>query len=111
MRVNRTKRFERGLSSLRSDSSSLESAICSAQPDAVRTPNRASEALEKSFEHVPALQKLLLAQQLGYESFSSMLAASTLLRLSDGSTWWLTADRNGVWMVWNHCSIEVPQNA
>ncbi len=64
------------------------------------------ETLQRTFEHLSSLQKLLLARQLGYDSFSSMLAASTVVTLSDGSAWWLTADRYGAWTAWNLCRIE-----
>jgi len=68
-----------------------------------------AERLEKKFEQLSTLQKLQLARRLGYDSFGSMLAASTVLTLSDGSAWWLTADRNGAQTAWNLCRIECPQ--
>jgi hypothetical protein len=65
--------------------------------------------LEKTFGGLSPLQKLLLSRQFGYDSFSSMLAASTVATLSDGSSWWLTADRFGAWTAWNLCQLDFPQ--
>jgi hypothetical protein len=61
--------------------------------------------LEESFEQLSSSQKSLLARQLGYDSFANLLAASKIVTLSDGSTWWLTADRFGAWTAWNCCAI------
>jgi hypothetical protein len=58
------------------------------------------------FAHLPASQKERLARQLGYDSFDRLLQASKVVTLSDGSTWWLTADRNGVVTPWNFCALE-----
>jgi hypothetical protein len=76
---------------------------------------RSSEALdqqmlEDAFEQLSSAQKLLLARQLGYDSFDNMLAASRAVTLSDGSAWWLTADRNGAWTAWNLCTLGLPLN-
>jgi len=72
------------------------------------SPKRAKEKLEHTFEQLSPLQKLVLARQLGYESFDSMIIASTVVVLSDGSAWWLTADRAGAWTAWNLCALEFP---
>jgi hypothetical protein len=69
----------------------------------------AAQALDDKFGQLSTLQKLLLARQLGYDSFDSMLAASTVVSLSDGSTWWLTADRFGGRTAWNLCQLEFQQ--
>jgi hypothetical protein len=66
---------------------------------------------EPTFAHLPASQKEKLARQLGYESFDRLLQASKVVTLSDGSTWWLTADRNGVLTPWNLCALESPPTA
>jgi hypothetical protein len=71
----------------------------------------AKATLEKTFDRLSSLQKLLLSQQFGYESFSSMLAASTVATLSDGSSWWLTTDRYGAWTAWNLCHLDFPSSA
>jgi hypothetical protein len=71
---------------------------------------QAKRNLGKTFEQLSPLQKLMLARQLGYASFGSMLAASTVVTLSDGSAWWLTADRYGAWTAWNLCNIEFPES-
>ena len=47
----------------------------------------ASLELDQKFGQLSSLQRLLLARQLGYDSFDSMIAASTVVSLSDGSTW------------------------
>ena len=60
---------------------------------------------EFALAHISASEKQLVAQQLGYDSFESLLASSTILTLSDGSKWWVTADRHGSWTAWNLCSI------
>jgi hypothetical protein len=77
----------------------LLNAACSSQVAKAR--------LKKTFSRLSPLQKLLLARQLGYDSFSSMLAASTVATLSDGSSWWLTADRYGAWTAWNLCQLDI----
>jgi hypothetical protein len=69
------------------------------------------QMLEATFEQLSDSQKVLLARQLGYESFRSMVAASTIVTLSDGSVWWLTADRYGGWTAWNLCTLESPQSS
>jgi hypothetical protein len=69
----------------------------------------AALAVDEKFGQLSTLQKLLLARQLGYDSFDSMLAASTVVSLSDGSTWWLTADRFGGRTAWNLCQLDFPQ--
>src|SRR4051812_30535948 len=74
---------------------SLLSAACSSEIT--------KAMLKKTFGRLSPLQKLLLSRQLGYDSFSSMLDASTVATLSDGSSWWLTADRLGAWTAWNLC--------
>jgi hypothetical protein len=71
----------------------------------------AAQALDEKFGQLSTLQKLLLARQLGYDSFDSMLAASTVVSLSDGSTWWLTADRFGGRTAWNLCQLDFPRTA
>jgi|tagenome__1003787_1003787.scaffolds.fasta_scaffold20952317_2 hypothetical protein len=63
--------------------------------------------LKKTFGRLSVSQKLLLSRQLGYVSFSDMLAASTVATLSDGSSWWLTADRYGAWTAWNLCQLDL----
>jgi len=70
----------------------------------------ARQAPKDVFAHLPASQKLQLARRLGYDSFASLLAASTVVTLSDGSTWWLTADRFGGWTAWNLCAIDAPHS-
>jgi hypothetical protein len=62
--------------------------------------------LKKTFGRLSPSQKLVLSRQLGYDSFSNMLAASTVATLSDGSSWWLTADRYGAWTAWNLCQLD-----
>lgn len=79
---------------------------------AAATSRKHSRAvLEKTFEPLSPLQKRLLARRLGHASFGSLLAASSVVTLSDGSAWWLTADRNGAWTAWNLCNIESPNDA
>ena len=68
----------------------------------------AKQTLEESFKQVSPSQKMLLARQLGFESFAGLAAASTVVTLSDGSRWWLTADRFGAWTTWNLCALEFP---
>jgi len=63
------------------------------------------QTLQKTFEELSSPQKLRLARQLGYDSYNNMLAASTVVTLSDGSAWWLTADRYGAWTAWNLCRL------
>jgi hypothetical protein len=75
------------------------------------TSDSAPPALDEKFRQLSPLQKLLLARQLGYDSFSSMLAASTVVTLSDGSRWWVTADQYGGRMAWNLCQLEFSQSA
>ncbi len=65
----------------------------------------ARKTFEETFEQLSPLQRLLLARRLGYESFDSLLAASTVVTLSDGSAWWLSADRHGEWTAWNLCTL------
>jgi hypothetical protein len=77
----------------------------------LQSSDGAALALNEKFSQLSTLQKLLLARQLGFESFDSMLAASTVVSLSDGSTWWLTADRFGGRIAWNLCQLEFPQTA
>jgi len=67
----------------------------------------AKATLENTFSQLSPLQKLLLSRRLGYDSFNNMLAASTVATLSDGSSWWLTADRDGAWTAWNLCQLEL----
>ncbi len=66
----------------------------------------AKATLDKTFGQLSPLQKLLLSRRLGYDSFNGMLAASTIATLSDGSSWWLTADRQGAWTAWNLCQLD-----
>jgi hypothetical protein len=75
------------------------------------TSESAPPALDEKFRQLSPLQKLLLARQLGYDSFSSMLAASTIVSLSDGSTWWVTADQYGGRTAWNLCQLEFSPSA
>src|SRR5436309_13682271 len=75
----------------------------------VKRSDDAARALDEKLGQLSTVQKLLLARQLGYDSFDSMLAASTVVSLSDGSTWWLTADRFGGRTAWNLCQLEFPQ--
>ena len=74
-------------------------------PTTEHRPAPAMQTFEETFEQLSPLQKLLLARQLGYESFDSLLAASTVVTLSDGSAWWLSADRHGEWTAWNLCNL------
>ncbi len=67
---------------------------------------QAMHSLESSFEYLSVSQKEMLARQLGYESFDALLKASKMVTLSDGSMWWMTADRNGVLTAWNLCPLE-----
>jgi hypothetical protein len=76
--------------------------------DAESSSERTKQALEETFKRVSLSQKTLLARQLGFESFDGLVAASTVATLSDGSRWWLTADRFGAWMAWNLCALEFP---
>ena len=69
----------------------------------------AKEALESTVEPLSTSQKQELAKQLGYESFDDLLAASNVMTLSDGSTWCLTADRSGAWLVWNVYAVDIAQ--
>lgn len=66
----------------------------------------AKELLDPNIEQLSATQKERLARQLGYDSVDSMIAASTVVTLSDGAAWWLTIDRFGSWAVWNLCPID-----
>jgi hypothetical protein len=70
-----------------------------------QSADAAALGLDEKFSQLSTVQKLLLARQLGYDSFDSMLAASTVVSLSDGSTWWLTADRFGGRTAWNLCQL------
>ena len=56
------------------------------------------------FEQLTSQQKLLLAHSW-VTILSIVCAASTVVTLSDGSKWWVTADRYGVWTAWNLCVI------
>lgn len=82
---------------------SLLNAACSSEV--------AKATLEKTFSGLSSLQKLLLSRQFGYDSFNNMVAASTVATLSDGSSWWLTADRYGAWTAWNLCQLDIPHGA
>jgi hypothetical protein len=77
--------------------------------DGKTSTKSAKRLLEEAFEQLSSPQKSMLAHQLGYDSFAGVLAASTVVTLSDGSAWWLTADRNGSWTAWNLCSIGFSQ--
>jgi len=63
--------------------------------------------LKSALDQIPESQKDLLARQLGHDSFEAVLQASTVVTLSDGSTWWITADRNGAWTAWNLCTLPI----
>lgn len=71
---------------------------------------RVRKTLEENFEQLSSPQRFLLAGQLGYESFDKLLDASTVVTLSDGSVWWLTADQFGAWTAWNLYAIGFPQD-
>ena len=76
------------------------------------TPTRRKRAKTKQFldaniQRLTARQKQRLAKRLGYESFDNVIAASTVLTLSDGSSWWLTVDLIGRRTAWNLCAISV----
>jgi hypothetical protein len=70
-----------------------------------------SRQFEEHFGGLSSSQKTKLAHQLGHESFESLLAASRVVTLSDGSQWWFTADRNGAWTAWNLCPIEFSESS
>jgi hypothetical protein len=82
------------------DGRHLRHAECSAE--------LVKQTLEDTFKQVSLPQKSLLARQLGFDSFEDLVAASTVATLSDGSRWWLTADRFGAWTAWNLCALEFP---
>src|SRR6478672_7566735 len=77
----------------------------------IHTPAPATKLLESSFEHLSVSQKEMLARQLGHASFSELLQASKVVTLSDGSRWWMTADRNGALTAWNLCALQGTQPA
>jgi hypothetical protein len=64
-------------------------------------------SLKAALEQLSPIQKRELAKQLGYESFESLLAASHVIVLADGSDWCLTRDICGGWMAWNVCTIDL----
>jgi hypothetical protein len=66
------------------------------------------EFLEANIQRLTAKQKQRLAQRLGYESIDNVIASSTVVRLSDGSSWWLTVDLIGRRTAWNLCAISLP---
>jgi hypothetical protein len=69
------------------------------------TPADEGESLAADIEHLTHAQKSQLGRQFGYPSFDSMLAASRVVTLSDGSAWWLTNDRGGGWTAWKLCAL------
>jgi hypothetical protein len=83
------------------------SAIASQNAETqIQAPTPAKNLLESSFEHLSASQKEMLARQLGHASFDALVKASKVVTLSDGSIWWMTADRNGALTAWNLCALQ-----
>jgi hypothetical protein len=72
------------------------------------SPVQPKSRTNEAFAQLSASQKDVLARQLGYDSFDRLLQASTVVTLSDGSVWWMTADRNGAWTAWNLCALQSP---
>ncbi len=68
---------------------------------------RTTEALQSTVELLSSAQKHELARQFGYDSLESLIAASSVMTLSDGSAWCLTANPSGAWTIWNVCAIDM----
>ena len=63
-------------------------AIVNKSPSAAPTSRKRSKTkqfLDASIQRLTARQKQRLAQRLGYESFEHVIAASTVITLSDGA--------------------------
>jgi hypothetical protein len=87
-----------------------DDSIINKSPSAAPTGRKRAKTkqfLDANIQRLTARQKQRLAQRLGYESFDNVIAASTVITLSDGSSWWLTVDLIGRRTAWNLFAISV----
>lgn len=69
----------------------------------------AKQSLNAATEPLSAADQAELAVQLGYDSYESLLAASTVVVGADNSVWCITQDRNRQWVVWDASSNQSPR--